>query len=206
MTAGVFEVEGGDWFDRTPPPAVPVPAADLLGDLDSRPALLIRSGVGVLSGLRIFGEAYEHHGRPHVDLQSEEGYWRARLNPGTPAPALRTPLERVRVEYRQVDEQAPAPATAADAYEVWDRLAPGPDTPGLRVPVPARTVRHLHGRRIIQVTPLGWAWDLRAISEPYDLDGDITLNCCSAQDYYRWLIFGTPPPVAPLPLYLLWTE
>jgi hypothetical protein len=201
-----FEIQGGTWFDRVPPPAFPVSAAERRTTLNGAAAQLARRGLGLLTDLRINGEAFQHQGVWHVDLQSEQDYWRARLHPGTPTPSLRSQLSRVWIEERAPDFPDAPGSPSADPYEVWQRLAPGPDAPCLRRPVPARTVRHLHGRRIIQVTPLGWAWNLRAISEPYDRNGEITVNCCSAEHYYRWLNDGRAADVAPLPLYVLWTE
>ncbi|MFE0107100.1 hypothetical protein, partial [Streptomyces sp. NPDC059009] len=124
--------------------------------------------------------------------------------------ARRVPLDRLFLEHRlEYDPEHPTAASPpqADPNSVLRRLAPRPDLPGVRAPMPARSVTHLHGRRIIQVNPLGFAWDLRAISEPYqNAEGDIVLNLTSAYEYHRWLLTGADPDAVPVALYLLWTE
>lgn len=204
-----LSIDGGDWFSATPPAAVPVPAATMVGNLTALSAMVTRPNIGVLTDMRVFGEATAVEGVLYADLLSEHDFWRSRLHPGTAVPALRVPLDRVWVEHR-LDPPAAQPAQEApasgDLYDVWRRLSPGPDVPGARIPRPARGVSHLHGRRIIQVTPIGYAWNLRAISEPYDLDGEITVMCTAAEDYYSWIIDGSQPEAVPLPLYLLWCE
>ncbi|MEU3356101.1 hypothetical protein [Streptomyces sp. NPDC037389] len=212
MTLPSLEISGGDdWFRAVPPSAVPVPAA-MLSDLHRQRAIAAFDGVGLLHDLRILGDAHHEAHGTSVDVVPELDYWRTRFSPATPVAARRLPIDQVWVEHR-LDYQRPAepgqepPSSAGAPAALLRRIAPGPSQPGARTPVPARTVGHLHGRRVIQSTPTGWAWDLRAVSEPYqNEEGEITLNATSANDYYRWIITGTLPEAIPLPLYLLWTE
>ncbi|MGW5119174.1 hypothetical protein ACWEQ8_27580 [Streptomyces noursei] len=202
-----LEIEGGDWYHAVPPPAVPVPAANL-ADLDGGRAIET-ADAGVLTDLRIVGATSRESGATFCTVMTELDYWRARLSPGQAVAARSVPIERLWVEHRLAytpptpDSQ---PRPAPDGFAIFRRLAPTAGSPTARMPVPARTVPHLHGRRIIQVTPLGFAWDLRAVSEPYDLDGEVTVNVCSARDYFRWVVTGHRPEPAALGLYLLWTE
>lgn len=205
-----LEVAGGEWFRAVPPPAVPMPAANMGVDLHGARAIVSEPGVGILHDLRIVGDARYGPTGAQVDVVPELDYWRSKISPGQIAPQPR-PLDQVYVEHR-LDHDFTAtgtstPTSAGDPATLLRRLAPRPDMPGVRTPAPARSVAHLHGRRIIQVTPLGFSWDLRAVSEPYqDAAGDIVLNLTSAHDYYRWVITGTAPDVVPIGLYLLWTE
>ncbi|GAA1930647.1 hypothetical protein [Streptantibioticus ferralitis] len=206
-----LEIEGGEWYRAVPPPAVPVPARHMPPELHGKPALAVIDGLGALHDLRILGDAHQDQTGRWVNVVPELDYWRTHITPGTSAPARRVPLDQVWVEHRlPYEASAERPFTAAvpasDPNALLRRLAPGPGTPGGRTPLPARTVPHLHGRRIIQVNPLGFAWNLRAVSEPYDLDGEITVNVVSAHDYYRWVITGKAPDPTPIALYLLWTE
>lgn len=200
------------WHEAVPPAAVPVPAQHV-PELPTARAVAVVPGHGVVSDLRILGEAQpDGDGVTRVDLVPELDYWRTRIIPGTPVMPRRLELTHVWVEHRlnydpDAEHQAQQLPSPGDARALLRRVAPAPDQPGSRVPVPARTVPYLHGRRIIQVTPLGFAWDLRAVSEPYqDIEGEIMLNLASAWDYYRWLLTGTPSDPVPVPLYTLWTE
>ncbi|UNZ22311.1 hypothetical protein [Streptomyces sp. 891-h] len=193
------------WDQAVPPAAVPVPARHA-AELHRARAIASVPGTGILHDMRVLGEPTHEDGDLRVDLVPELDYWRTRILGQHPAP-LRLPLDQVWIEHRlpfDPDEsREPRPGEGAGLMR---RLAPGPEQPGARIPVPARTVPHLHGRRIIQTTPLGFCWDLRAISEPYD-DGDaITLRLTSAHHYYRWLLTRADPETTPVPLYVLWTE
>ncbi|GAA2100531.1 hypothetical protein GCM10009801_73130 [Streptomyces albiaxialis] len=200
------------WHQAVPPAAVPVPAAHV-AELHRARAIASLPGIGLLHDLRVLGEARrDADGTDRLDLVPELDYWRTRITPERPVIPRRVDVDRVWIEHRldyepdEDQEQRPVPPPG-DAGALLRRLAPGPDQPGARTPVPARTVAHLHGRRIIQATPLGFAWDLRAVSEPYDTDGEIVLNLTSAYDYHRLLLTGqAPDDLTPCPLYLLWTE
>ncbi|MGW2865608.1 hypothetical protein [Streptomyces sp. NPDC001205] len=208
-----LEIDGGEWFRAVPPPAVPMPAANMGVDLHGARAIVADPSVGIIHDLRIIGDAHQDAGTTYIDVVPELDYWRAKVSPGRVA-SRRVPLAQTYIEHRLTYEPPaagrvlPDPvALATDPAALLRRLAPHPDMPGARTPVPARTIPHLHGRRIIQVNPLGFAWDLRAVSEPYmDNAGDIVLNLTSAHDYYRWVITGSKPDVVPVGLYLLWTE
>jgi hypothetical protein len=202
-----LEVDGGEWYRAVPPPAVPMPAAHI-PDLHGERAVLSEPGIGIVHDLRVLGDAQHDAAGSWADVVPELDYWRTQVSPGR-VPSRRVPLDRLYIEHRLAydPEQPRADRPRADANAILRRLAPSCDLPGVRTPMPARTVTHLHGRRIIQVTPLGFAWDLRAISEPYQNgEGDIVLNLTSAHEYYRWLITGIEPDVVPIGLYLLWTE
>ncbi|GAA2687012.1 hypothetical protein [Streptomyces lunalinharesii] len=204
-----LEIDGGDWYHAVPPPAVPVPAANL-ADLDGQRAIET-ADAGVLTDLRIVGATSREGATTSCTVTTELDYWRARLSPGQAVAARSVPIDRLWVEHRLAyippsSDAQPARSATGDEFAIFRRLAPTANSPAARMPVRARTVSHLHGRRIIQVTPLGFAWDLRAISEPYDLDGEVTVNVCSARDYYGWVISGRRPEPTALGLYLLWTE
>ncbi|MFD8386173.1 hypothetical protein ACFV2X_48035 [Streptomyces sp. NPDC059679] len=206
-----LQVEGGHWYRAVPPPAVPVPAVHMPPDLHGQRAI-VSGQAGILHDLRVMGDAqHSPDGTTWLNVVPELDYWRAKIAPGSIASPQRVPIADVWIEHRLPYEPthgdkatSSTPAGAPDT--LLRRLAPQPNHPGARTPVPARTVPHLHGRRIIQATPLGFAWDLRAVSEPYEADHEITLNLLSANDYYRWLITGDAPEVTPSALYLLWTE
>ncbi|MFK8851607.1 hypothetical protein [Streptomyces sp. Ac-502] len=190
MTDGL-QILGGDWYLAVPPPAVPVPAAHV-PDLPGRRAIETCPGTGIITGLRI----YSTDDPATCTVVTELDYWRARIVPGGPVPTRRVPVDRLHVEHRLPYEPPPVgeqPEAGADQFGIFRRIAPAPDSPAARTPVPARDVRNLHGRRLVQVAPTGFAWDLRAVSEPYDQDGEVTANVTSAHDYYRWVITGEPP-------------
>ncbi|MDJ0345890.1 hypothetical protein QMK19_35240 [Streptomyces sp. H10-C2] len=204
-----LEVEHGEWYRAVPPPAVPMPAAQMPPDLHGKPAIAVTPGHGLLADLRVLGSVRrDPDGSAWVDVVTEADYWRTQISPGSVTQARPVRLDHLWIEHRlEPDDRAQVPGPAGDPQALLRRLAPGPDSPGARTPVPARTVPHLHGRRIIQTTPLGWAWDLRAVTEPYEDDqGDILVNLTSAHDFYRWQITGHPPDVVPCGLYLCWTE
>lgn len=203
-----LEITGGEWYRAIPPPAVPVPASNT-PDLAGRRAIEVADDTGIVADLRVYGDARTEGPTTWCTVTTELDYWRARVSPGSPVPTRRVPIERLWIEHRlsyTPPEPGEQPEDPDDRFALFRRLAPAPGSPAARVPVRARMVPNLHGRRIIQVTPLGFQWDLRAISEPYDRDGEITVNLCSAHDYYRWRITGQPPEPTPLGLYLLWTE
>lgn len=201
------------WWQAVPPPAVPVPARHC-AELNRERAIAAVPDVGLLHDMRVFGNSRrDRDGVEHVDLVPELDYWRTRLTPGSAVTPRRFPLDQVFIEHRleavlDADGQAqPHTHSPGDAAALLRRVAAGPEQPGARTPAPARTVTHLHGRRIIQVTPSGFGWDLRAVSEPYeDTGGEIRLALTSAHDYYRWLVTGQQPEITPIPLYVLWTE
>ncbi|BBG20774.1 hypothetical protein RVR_P233 (plasmid) [Actinacidiphila reveromycinica] len=198
----------GEWFRAVPPPAVPVPAANI-PEPHGQPALVVLPGEGVQHDLRVLGDIHrDGDGKAWLDVVGEADYWRRQINPGSIAQTRRHQIDHVWVEHRlPPDNRAVPPPPAGEPQALLRRLAAGPDSPSARTPVPARTVPHLHGRRIIQVTPLGFAWDLRAISEPHEShDGEIVLTLTSAYDYHRWLLTGHAPDGVSIPLYLLWTE
>ncbi|MFC9431504.1 hypothetical protein [Streptomyces sp. NPDC056987] len=202
-----MEIDGGEWYRSIPPPAIPMPAAHV-PDLHGARAMAAAPGIGLLHDLRVLGDAHRDSEGTWANLVPELDYWRTQISRSTVTPR-RVPIEHVYVEHR-LDHMLTVgdpPVLAGDANALLRRLTPRPEQPGARTPVPARTVAHLHGRRIIQVTPLGFSWDLRAISEPYEnSQHDIVLNVTSAHDYYRWLIAGVKPDPVPIGLYLLWTE
>lgn len=206
-----LEIAGGEWYLATPPPAIPVPAAHVLPELHGKPAMASVPGVGVLHDLRVVGDLQDDG---TVNLVPELDYWRSQFDAGRPLTPRRLPIHDVYVEHRMPYEPPapgapapPPPPLAGDPRALLRRLSPRPDLPGGRTPVPARTVGHIHGRRIIQATPLGFAWDLRAISEPYeDAQHDLVVRLTSVPQYYRWLLTGTDPDPVPVGLHLLWTE
>ncbi|MET9162081.1 hypothetical protein ABZX56_30535 [Streptomyces parvulus] len=204
-----LEIEGGDaWYRAVPPAAVPMPARHM-PDLHGARAILTDPAVGCIYDLRILGDSDGQH----VTVVPEIDYWRTRITPERPIHPRRVPIDQVHVEHRLAYDPPPPgqlppepPRTHAADY-LLRRLSPRPDQPGARTPVPARTVGNVHGRRIIQATPLGFSWDLRAISEPYENDHhDIVVNLTSAHEYYAWALTGAHPSPIPIGIYLLWTE
>ncbi|MFI5752437.1 hypothetical protein ACIBBE_42825 [Streptomyces sp. NPDC051644] len=209
-----LKIEGGDaWYRAVPPPAVPVPAVNMPPDLHGERAILSDPGTGSIYDLRILGDVRRDSGSATVNVVPELDYWRTTIAPHRPVHPRTVPLEHVFIEHRLPyeppgqDQLPPEPPRTGDADYLLRRIAPGPDQPGARTPVPARTVGNVHGRRIIQATPLGFSWDLRAISEPYETEAhDIVVNLTSAHEYYRWILTGSHPDPVPIGLYLLWTE
>ncbi|MDI3390153.1 hypothetical protein QIS99_28765 [Streptomyces sp. B-S-A8] len=201
------------WYRQVPPSAVPVPAAHMPPDLHGHRGIVADPDVGIITDLRIIGTVRHGSDGAVVDVLPEIDYWRSRIIPDRPVYPRRVPLERLYVEHRlpyeapTADQPVPPEPSSADAGALLRRLAPAPDQPGARIPVPARTVTNLHGRRVIQSTQLGFAWNLRAISEPYETaDHDIRVNLCGVEAYFRWVITGVQPEPVPVDLYLLWTE
>ncbi|ORT54204.1 hypothetical protein [Streptomyces sp. CB03238] len=209
-----LEIEGGEWYLAVPPPAMPVPAAHLPPELHGKPAMASIPGVGVLHDMRVVGDAHRDSAGTWLHLVPELDFWRSQYESGQQMAPRRLPIDWVYIEHRLPyeppspgDPPPPPPPLAGDPRALLRRLSPRPDLPGGRMPVPARTVGHLHGRRIIQVTPLGFAWDLRAVSEPYeDANHDVVVRLTSVPEYYRWVLTGADPDPAPVNLYLLWTE
>ncbi|MEU8623075.1 hypothetical protein [Streptomyces sp. NPDC048623] len=201
-------IASGDWMLSVPPPAVPVPAAHVM-DLHGRAAMASDPGVGVLHDLRIVGD----RDRDFVHVVTELDFWRSQYDAARPLNPRRLPIEDVYVEHRLPYEPPspgatpPPPPPTSNPSALLRRLAPRPDLPGGRTPVPARTAGHIYGRRIIQATPLGFAWDLRAVSEPYDDKAlGIVVRLTSVPEFYRWLLTGSDPNYQPVSLHLLWTE
>ncbi|MFH8993142.1 hypothetical protein [Streptomyces sp. NPDC017940] len=202
-----LEIEGGEWYRAVPPPAVPMPAANMPPDLHGARAILSDTGTGSIYDLRILGDAHRGTGNPEVDVVPELDYWRAKIQPDRPVHPRRVPLSQIYIEHRLPYEPGAEPTAPAEPAFLMRRLAPRPEQPGARTPVPARSVGTLHGRRIIQVTPLGFRWDLRAVSEPFEDDNhDIVVHLTSAQEYYQWVLAGIDPEPVAIGLYLLWTE
>lgn len=202
-----LEIEGGEWYRAVPPPAIPMPAANMPAELHGARAMLSDTGTGSIYDLRILGDAHRGDGEPRVDVVPELDYWRTKIQPDRPVHPRRVPLDHVYVEHRLAYEPGAEAKTPADADFLLRRLAPRPEQPGARTPIPARSVGTLHGRRIIQVTPLGFRWDLRAVSEPFEDDNhDIVVHLTSAHEYYQWLLTGIDPEPVAIGLYLLWTE
>lgn len=197
-----LEVDGGDWYEAVPPPVIPVPAPHV-PDLAHRAAMLSTS-YAVAHDMRVVTDAQQDHdGVWRVDIAPEIDYWRGICDAG-PVTYQRVPLPQVWVEQRLTGNHPHAPADTATA--LLRRLTPDAEHPGWRWPEPARTTR-LHGRRLIQVSKLGFAWDLRAVSDPYETpDGTIVVNIASTRDYFRWICTGHAPHVTPVPIYLLWAE
>ncbi|MFI1831319.1 hypothetical protein ACH41E_33470 [Streptomyces sp. NPDC020412] len=198
-----------DWYLAIPPPAVPVPAAHASGELHGRPAMVSVPGVGVLHDMRCVGGLH----RDGVALVPEVDYWRAEFEVGRGLTPQRIDVDHVFIEHRLAYEAPPGsappprPPLPGDPQALLRRISPRPDLPSGRIPVPARTVGHLHGRRIIQVTKLGFAWDLRAVSEPYeDPQHGLAVRLTSVPEYYRWTITGEDPNPVPIGLHLLWSE
>ncbi len=71
-------------------------------------------GEALLTDPRIAGPPFPYGGQWHLDLHSEADYRRARLRPGTPAPALRALLERVWGEQRPDTPADETPGTPVD--------------------------------------------------------------------------------------------
>ncbi|MFJ2819104.1 hypothetical protein [Streptomyces sp. NPDC087294] len=207
------EFEGDAWYRAVPPAAVPVPAVHMPSDLHGARAILSDPAVGTVYDLRVLGDIQHHGTTPTAAVVPEIDYWRTKIYPGRPVHPRHIPLADLSIEHRlpyQPPEAgelpAPPPQTTDPGY-LMRRLAPRPDHPGARTPIPARAAGNLHGRRIIQVNPLGFTWDLRAISEPFENDQhDIVVNLTSAHEYYAWLLAGFDPNPKPIGIWLLWTE
>ncbi|WP_327359798.1 hypothetical protein [Streptomyces sp. NBC_01304] len=202
-----------EWYRHVPPPAVPVPAAHMPPDLHGWRAIVSDPDVGVITDLRIIGNIRHDADGGWASVLPEIDYWRLQITPERPVYPRQVAVEHVCVENRlpyeppAAGQTAPSTPSPSDPASLLRRLAPRPDQPGARIPVPARSVGNLHGRPIIQVTPLGFAWNLRAISEPYETEEhDILVNLCGAEHYFRWVITGVRPEHVPMDLYMLWTE
>lgn len=207
------EFEGDAWYRAVPPPAIPMPAVHMPPDLHGERAILADPGIGTICDLRVLGTIRHDASEPSVAVVPELDYWRTKIQPEHPVYPRHVPLARLYIEHRlpyeppAAGELPPPPPQASDAAQLLRRLAPQADQPGARIPIPARSAGSLHGRRIIQTNPMGWAWDLRAISEPYENDKhDIVVNLTSAHEYYAWILTGRDPDPIPIGIWLLWTE
>ncbi|MCW8383949.1 hypothetical protein [Streptomyces justiciae] len=207
------EFEGEAWYRAVPPPAIPMPAVHMPPDLHGERAIISDPDVGTLYDVRVLGSVHRDAAGAWANIVPELEYWRAKIHPERPIYPRRVPLEHVYIEHRlpyeapEAGQLPPPPPDASTPAYLLRRLAPSPDQPGARTPVPARAVGNLHGRRIIQTNPMGFSWDLRAISEPYENDKhDIVVNLTSAHEYYTWLLTGAHPNPVPIGIWLLWTE
>lgn len=88
-----------------------------------------------------------------------------------------------------------------------DKHYPYFGAPSPRQPRPAAEEPALRGKRAILSTPEGFVYDMRAVSGIcIDSRGNATVNISTEEDYYRWMLLGTPPAVTSYPTHLVWIE
>lgn len=79
--------------------------------------------------------------------------------------------------------------------------------PPTREPRPATTVPALRGKRVILSTPLGFVYDMRAISSiRSDSNSHGVVEIVSEEDYYRWMYTQERPRSETYPALLVWVE
>ncbi|WP_025273492.1 hypothetical protein [Haloglycomyces albus] len=88
---------------------------------------------------------------------------------------------------------------------LFERLI-DPDRPPSRAPIPASDIAFLAGRRL-------WWWHLeafrdnyRAVSEPFEEDGEIFVRITDEKSWYRWRQVGTRPRVLDAFIQHLWAQ
>jgi hypothetical protein len=111
------------------------------------------------------------------------------------------PVDRVWVE-------VPGESIAGEdaAVDLFERLV-SLDAPARRIPVSARLITGLSGRRVVRVSPTGEQRDLRAVTEPHqNTEGDICVRVTRERDWYRWAWTGQTPKTLEIPVFLLWIE
>ncbi|BCJ26485.1 hypothetical protein [Actinocatenispora sera] len=186
------------WFPTAPGPVRAVPAAQR-GSLRGRRVVTGTPGRGWRCDLRA-DDPVEQDGRAFVPVLAEHDWYRAELD-DTDVFAPLVPVERVWVE--QPDAAAGSAEPPANLLARLVTL----DAPPLRIPVPARDMPALTGRRVVVVSPETVRRDVRAASEPYENDdGTICLSVCAEPDWYRWAFAGRPADCTEVPVYLVWAE
>jgi len=186
------------WFPAAPGPVRVVPAAGQ-STLRGRRVVTGLPGRGWRYDLRA-DDPVEQDGRTFVPVLAEHDWYRAELDDVEVFAPL-VPVDRVWVE---------RPAATGDATEPPDNLLSrlvSLDTPPPRIPVPARDMPSLTGRRLVIVSPDTARRDVRAASEPYENDdGTICLAVCPEGEWYRWAFAGRPASITEVPVYLVWAE
>ncbi|MFC4334850.1 hypothetical protein [Salininema proteolyticum] len=153
--------------------------------------------------------------------------WRADQRaypPVTVERKLLVPIAPESEHYRAADDGEDPATELWEADQVWiETLAPNtgkllapmptlferlvnPDIPPSRTPIPAADVAFLLGRRL-------WWWsresfhdDYRALSEPFEEDGDIFVRITDEASWYRWQRLGSRPRVTDAFIQHLWAQ
>jgi hypothetical protein len=187
-----------NWMDAAPRPLVPTPA-NMAGALRGRRVLVGLPGQGWRGDLRA-DEKVVQGSRTYVPVMPESEWYRAEAD-RTEVFAPMVPVERVWVE--ELGLAAP-PAPLSD---VTARLV-SLDDPPRRVPIAAREVSSLTGRRVIQMLEDGGERrDLRGVTEVHFSDnGEICARVAAELDWYRWGWSGKTPSTLEVPIDLLWVE
>jgi hypothetical protein len=79
--------------------------------------------------------------------------------------------------------------------------------PPARVPLRAKDVPALRGKRVILSTAEGFVYDMRAVSQiQRDRDGRDIVDIATEEGYFRWMFTGERPATTIYPARLVWVE
>jgi hypothetical protein len=198
------EADTAAWIPSTPAGIRPVPAAESTVRRGQR-VIVGDPGYGWVGDLRA-DDPVEQSGRWYVPALPEADWYRAeRDDIDVFAPLI--PTARVWVEQLDPDVATELPR----AGHMLDRLV-DLTAPPARVPIPARDVPALTGRRVVVVGRDAHDHevqhrDLRAVSEPYQTrDGAVCVRVTKEPDWYRSLGTGSAVLSNKIPVYLVWVE
>jgi hypothetical protein len=80
------------------------------------------------------------------------------------------------------------------------------EPPAPRAPQRVTASSKTRGERVIVLRPEGPIRNVRATSDPVEIDGVLHVRCVSEEDWYRWAFVGTKPTIQPYPAYLVFLE
>jgi hypothetical protein len=78
--------------------------------------------------------------------------------------------------------------------------------PPARTPRPSATEPTLRGKRVVLSTPEGFIYDMRAVSERYEKDGETVVDIVKEEAYFRWMFADERPTRAAWKARLVWVE
>lgn len=188
---------------RPPASMIPVPAA-IHRELRGRRVIIGLPGLGWRGDLRADATVVQGS-RTYVPVLPEQEWYRAEAEQ-TEVFAPLVPLERVWVETHGVSTADPG--SAGDPLNHLASL----DAPPPRIPLPARDVANIGGRRVVRIPgpdekSASDRRDLRAVTELYtNADGDIAVRIANELDWYRWAWTGQTPRTLEVPVQCIWVE
>jgi hypothetical protein len=80
------------------------------------------------------------------------------------------------------------------------------EPPAPRAPQRVTATSKTRGERVVVLRPEGPVRDVRATSDPVEVEGVLHVRCCSEEDWYRWAFTGAKPVIQSYPAYLVFVE
>lgn len=201
MTEADFAAWAAQWR-QTPAPIVPVPALTVPPSaLRGERVVIGLPGHGWRMDLRA-DNVITRGSHSLVPVMPEAEWYRAEEERLEVFASL-IPAERVWLETRRNDLPRHGPGHPGEPSTALVSL----DSPPIRMPVPAREVAHLTGRRVVTVGPGGEERALRAVTEAFSGGHDrVEVRVAQESDWYRWAVSGKLPATRAIEVTELWVE